>query len=151
MRLSVIARSYVLALLVGALPFVAAAQSDVTGIIQKSVAANDRDWDADPEFDYYETDRDANGTKTYQVTTQYGTPYERLVAINGKELSDSATILSSVQEGAPFKALPRGESLQFDRLFGDQFKQPGVYRVSWMGAGFQSSEIVLRVLPELAR
>jgi hypothetical protein len=88
-RLSVIARSYVLALLVGALPFVAAAQSDVTGIIQKSVAANDRDWDADPEFDYYETDRDANGTKTYQVTTQYGTPYERLVAINGKELSGS--------------------------------------------------------------
>jgi hypothetical protein len=65
------------------------AQENVTAIIQKSVAANDRDWDADPEFDYNETDRDGNGTKTYQVTTQYGTPYERLVAINGKELSGS--------------------------------------------------------------
>jgi hypothetical protein len=76
---------------------------------------------------------------------------ESRIVINSTELSDSAMILSSVEEGARFKALPPGGSLQFDCLLGDQFKQPGVYRVSWKGAGFQSSEIVLRILPEEAR
>ena len=76
---------------------------------------------------------------------------ESQIVINGKELSDSGLILSSVQKGARFKALPPGESLQFDCLLGDQFKEPGIYRVSWKGAGFQSSEIVLRILPEEAR
>jgi hypothetical protein len=76
---------------------------------------------------------------------------ESRIVINGKDLSDSAMILSSVEEGAHSDALSPGESLQFDRLLGDQFKQPGVYRVSWKGAGFQSSEIVLRILPEEAR
>jgi hypothetical protein len=76
---------------------------------------------------------------------------ESRIAINGKELSDSGLILGSVEEGTRFKELPPGESLQFDRLLGDQFKQPGVYRVSWKGAGFQSSEIVFRILPGEAR
>jgi hypothetical protein len=35
-------------------------------------------------------------------------------------------------------------------VLGDYLKEPGLYRVSWKGAGFQSSEIVLRVLPEKA-
>jgi hypothetical protein len=72
------------------------------------------------------------------------------IIINGKELSDSKLILSSVQKDARFKALPPGESLQFDRLLRDQFKEPGTYRVSWKGSGFHSSEIVLRILPEEA-
>ena len=76
---------------------------------------------------------------------------ESRIVINGKELSDSGSILSSVEEGTRFKALPRGESLRFDRVLGDRFKQPGVYRVSWKGAGFQSSEIVFRILPGEAR
>jgi len=76
---------------------------------------------------------------------------ESQIVINGKELSDSGMILSSVQKGTRFKALPPGESLQFDCLLGDQFKEPGVYRVSWKGSGFQSSEIVLRILPDEAR
>ena len=73
------------------------------------------------------------------------------IVINGKELSDSGSILSGVQKDARFDALPPGESLQFDCILGDQFKEPGVYRVSWRGAGFQSSEIVLRILPDDAR
>jgi hypothetical protein len=77
-------------------------------------------------------------------------PGSRLI-INGKELSNSAMILGSVEEGARIKALPPGGSLQFDCLLGDQFEQPGVHRVSWKAAGFQSSEIVLRILPEEAR
>ena len=38
---------------------------------------------------------------------------ESQIVINGKELSDSGLILSSVQKGARFRALPPGESLQF--------------------------------------
>jgi hypothetical protein len=73
---------------------------------------------------------------------------ESRIVINGKELSDSGMILSSVQTGAHSDALSPGESLQVDCLLGDQFKEPGIYRVSWKGAGFQSSEIVLRILPK---
>jgi hypothetical protein len=76
---------------------------------------------------------------------------ESRIVINGKELGDSGLILSSVQMGTRFKALPTGESLQFDCPLGDRFKEPGIYRVSWKGAGFQSSEVVLRILPDEAR
>ncbi|MGC2450625.1 MAG: hypothetical protein WA477_23450 [Candidatus Sulfotelmatobacter sp.] len=64
-----------------------AAQNDVVSIIQKSVEANDRDWKADPAFDYFERDRSPDGTKTYDVTNILGSPYERLIEINGKPLT----------------------------------------------------------------
>jgi hypothetical protein len=76
---------------------------------------------------------------------------ESRIIINGKELTDSGLILTSAQKGTRFKALPPGESLQLDCPLGDQFKEPGIYRVSWKGSGFQSSEIVLRILPDEAR
>jgi len=75
---------------------------------------------------------------------------ESEIIINGKELGDSGQILGSVQMGARSTSLPPGESLHFDCLLGDQFKEPGIYRVSWKGATFQSSEIVLRILPKEA-
>ena len=55
---------------------------DVHTIIERSVQANNADWQKAPEFDYFETDRDAEGTKTYHVTMILGSPYERLVAVN---------------------------------------------------------------------
>jgi hypothetical protein len=70
------------------------------------------------------------------------------ILINGKELGHSGLILSSVQKGDRSKSLPPGQSLRLDCLLGDWFKEPGIYRVSWKGSGFQSSEIVLRVLPK---
>jgi hypothetical protein len=76
---------------------------------------------------------------------------ESRIVINGKELTDSGMILRSVQQGDRSKALPPGQSLQFDCLLGDRFKEPGIYRVSWKGAGFHSPEIVLRILPEGTR
>jgi hypothetical protein len=60
---------------------------DVTSIIQKSVEANNRDWDADPDYDYVERDRDAHGSKTYEVTMILGSPYERLIEVNGRKLN----------------------------------------------------------------
>lgn len=59
---------------------------DAHTIIERSVQANNVDWHQAPEYDYFETDRDTQGTKTYQVMMILGSPYERLVAINGKPL-----------------------------------------------------------------
>jgi hypothetical protein len=73
------------------------------------------------------------------------------IVINGKERTDSGLIFSSVQKGARFKALSPEDSLQFSFPLGDQFKEPGTYRIYWKGAGFHSPEIVLRILPEEAR
>ena len=84
--------SSALAILLSAFPLPASslAQADVTAIIQKSVEANNRDWDADPQFAYTEQDLDGKGVrKTYNVTNVLGTPYEHLIAINGKPLSAS--------------------------------------------------------------
>lgn len=64
-------------------------QASVETIIQRSVEANQRDWDADPQFDYTEQDREKGGSKTYEVTMLFGSPYQRLIAINGRPLSPS--------------------------------------------------------------
>ena len=63
------------------------AQENVATIIQRSAEANERDLEAVPQFDNYERDRNKDGDKTYSVTMLYGTPYERLIAINGHPLS----------------------------------------------------------------
>jgi hypothetical protein len=73
---------------------------------------------------------------------------ESHIVINGNEFTDPGSVFG---KDAPFKALSSRESVRFDRLLGDYLKEPGVYQVSWKGAGFQSSEIVLRILPEKTR
>jgi hypothetical protein len=59
---------------------------DVHTIIERSVRANNADWQQAPQYDYFETDRDDQGTKTYQVMMILGSPYQRLVAVNEKPL-----------------------------------------------------------------
>jgi hypothetical protein len=59
---------------------------DVHTIIERSVQANNADWQKAPEFDYFETDRDDRGTRTYYVMMILGSPYQRLVAVNEKPL-----------------------------------------------------------------
>jgi len=63
------------------------AQEDAASIIQKSSEANDRDWAAAPQFDNSERDIDKNGDRTYEVTMLFGSPYQRLIAVNGRELT----------------------------------------------------------------
>ncbi len=57
----------------------AVGQKDASAIVQRSVAANKRDWDAVPKFDCSERDRTSDGTKTYEDIMILGTPYQRLV------------------------------------------------------------------------
>jgi hypothetical protein len=63
------------------------AQEDAASIIKKSAEANDRDWAAAPQFDNSERDVDKNGDRTYDVIILFGSPYQRLIAINGRELT----------------------------------------------------------------
>lgn len=70
--------------------FLASAGAQTPGvqeIVRRSVAANQADWNAAPEYSHKERDRDADGTKTYEVTMIDGSPYQRLVAMNGRPLS----------------------------------------------------------------
>jgi len=62
-------------------------QRDVPAIIQRSVEVNNNDWNAAPDYDYYLRDRKDEGTKTYEVLMILGSPYSRLVAVNGQPLS----------------------------------------------------------------
>lgn len=64
-----------------------AAEPDVTTIIQKSVEANRRDFEAAPHFENKELSKKPGSTKTYLDLMIEGTPYRRLIAVNGQPLS----------------------------------------------------------------
>ncbi len=62
----------------------------VEKIIANSVAANQRDFEAKTHFNWKERDRTAaGGSKTSEVKMIDGTPYYRLISLNGKPLSPS--------------------------------------------------------------
>lgn len=63
------------------------AKENVASILQRSIEANNRDWAAVSQFDNSERDRNKDGDKTYAVTMLYGSPYQRVIAINGQALS----------------------------------------------------------------
>jgi hypothetical protein len=63
-------------------------QPDAHTIIQRSVEANEKDWDAFPKYEFDETDYFPGGhNRTYHVTMILGSPYERLIRVDGKPLS----------------------------------------------------------------
>lgn len=73
-----------------ALALHASEQPTAETIIQNSLKANAADWKAMPDYDCFERDQQPDGsTKTYEDLMILGSPYERLVAINGKSLSGS--------------------------------------------------------------
>src|SRR3954468_19735454 len=68
----------------------AGAAPDADAIIRRSTAANRADWAASPHFEYTEQVRDDDGAKTYSVAMLFGTPYKRLIGIDGHALSPEA-------------------------------------------------------------
>jgi len=88
MRLAIVrtSASAVLAILLSYL-VPSSAEENVASIIRRSVEANNRDWAAVPEFENRERDRTKDGDKTYAVTILYGSPYQRLIAVNGQPVS----------------------------------------------------------------
>jgi hypothetical protein len=61
-------------------------QPDAQTIIERSVEANNRDWAAAPNYNYFQRVRENSGTKTYHVLMIRGSSYQELVAENGKPL-----------------------------------------------------------------
>jgi len=65
----------------------AAAAPDVHSIIERSVAANQAAWKVAPDYAFDQRERETDGTKSYRVTMLLGSPYSRLIAVNGMPLS----------------------------------------------------------------
>lgn len=59
----------------------------MNAIIQRSAGVINRDWEVAPDFNYFELDRTTEGTRTYDVTMILGSPYFRLIAVDGNPLS----------------------------------------------------------------
>ncbi len=68
-------------------PLSSFAQLDAKTIIERSVQANDYDWKESPQFDHFERDQADGHFKTYQVLMILGSPYQRLVSVDGNVLS----------------------------------------------------------------
>jgi hypothetical protein len=72
-------------------PSVALSQSlTAEKIVANSVAANQRDFEAAIHYNWKERERTGKGSKTSQVMMIEGSPYYRLIAMNGKPLSPAA-------------------------------------------------------------
>ncbi len=84
-----VACTFVILLAVAPFAAIAAQQANVSEIVQRSVEANEADFKVAPDFNYKERDRMAKGSKTYQVTMIDGSPYQRLIAVDGEPLSPS--------------------------------------------------------------
>jgi hypothetical protein len=59
----------------------------VSTIIARSVAANEADWKAAPQFACFVKEQEDKGTRTYEELMMLGSHYRRLVAVHGKPLS----------------------------------------------------------------
>ena len=63
----------------------------VAEIVQRSVSNTNADWDLAPQFDFTERDivtgHGKRTAKTYQVTMIAGSPYNKMIATDGQELS----------------------------------------------------------------
>jgi len=88
-----------------------AGQENVQTIIQRSVQVNNEGWQAGPAYSYFECDRQGVGTRTYEVLMILGSPYERLVAVNGKPLTPGEQAKEQ-QKLEKVTAQRRGESEQ---------------------------------------
>lgn len=64
-----------------------AIEAETNQIIQRSIAANEADWRAQPNYSYVDTSTEDGGlAKTYQALMIDGSRYERLIAVDGKPL-----------------------------------------------------------------
>src|SRR3954468_23268963 len=76
---------------IGCLPLSLSGQPpNVHQIIEKSVQANKADFKAANDYNWKERSRTPKGTKTFQVSMLQGTPYYRLLEVNGEPLSAAA-------------------------------------------------------------
>jgi len=121
-------------LLIVLLASASSAQIDARSIIARSVQANTRDWHAEPRYDNFERDRQPDGgTKTYAEMMILGSPYQRLISVNGVALpkwqqeQERQKLESTLRQRRNESASERAERIakyangrQSDRLLMDQ-------------------------------
>lgn len=71
--------------------------------------------------------------------------------VTGKPLKDWSFIISNGPRDARWRKLPARDYLNFAYDLGKYFEKPGTYKVLWKGKGFQSAELVVRVMPRKRR
>lgn len=76
----------VVVFLLGTAPNQAGQQDDASKIVERSVEVLKKDWDAEPQFNCSERDRDKNGIRTYEDIMLDGSQYQKLVAVNDQQL-----------------------------------------------------------------
>jgi hypothetical protein len=79
-------------ILFGWCAFGASAQISASEIVARSVANTKADWQAAPHYDFTERDveiKHGRGVKTYRVMMIDGSPYNKLISVNGKLLGAS--------------------------------------------------------------
>ena len=69
------------------------------------------------------------------------------LVINGKKMEDWRFTASNGPRDARWQALPPGGDILFGYDLHRHFTAPGTYRVVWKGDGYESAEVVFRVLP----
>jgi hypothetical protein len=89
-----------LALLAFAAAVTLARDINVTNIVERSAAANARDFQASSEFNYKQTEKLPTGTRTSQVTMIDGTPYQRLLEVNGEPLNAQQAAAEAKKQAA---------------------------------------------------
>jgi hypothetical protein len=65
--------------------------------------------------------------------------------VNGKALKDWPMIIGNGPREVPGSKLLKGQSLRFTKGMGRNIVEPGVYKLQWKGAGFESAEVTFRV------
>jgi hypothetical protein len=84
---SAVMRGWAAAALLVGMAWTDTGRLDVRTIIQRSREASEVNWQAAPEYDYFERDTaDSQGTRTYHVLMISGSPYRVLVEVNGEPL-----------------------------------------------------------------
>jgi hypothetical protein len=86
---------------------------DANVIVDRWTAALRQELAAAPQYSYTERIRDDDGEKTYEVTLLYGSPYKRLVEVNGQPLDASEQ--RKQQERFVDEQAERGSESQDDR------------------------------------
>jgi hypothetical protein len=80
-------RNWAAAALLAGMAWAGSVRLDVGTIIQRSKEAYEVNWQASPEYDYFERDSpEGQGTRTYHVLMIAGSPHRVLVEVNGDPL-----------------------------------------------------------------
>lgn len=130
-------------------------------IVERSASANDKDFEAADHFNYKETDHSAKSTKTFQVTMIDGSPYRRLLAVNGKPLSQAGAAEERKKEEKE-SALRRGQTpaersrriadyekdRQSDHLMMAQLSKAFDFRMAGSGNLKKRKVWILRAIPK---